>query len=870
MAGDRAKDPLPPMPFAESPIPAELLVEEGQNPGLTVPVGRECIVGRDVSCDLAVFDPALSRRQFRIARDDSGFVLHDLDSANGTFVNGKRAEAVRLFHRDAISCGGVRLRFLCSGCPNPGKTRIAMVGVAKTKSQRLRLPGATGQVEVDPLAPIPAPADGSRAADLAVRTLNLLGAITATTKSTDVFAALLQGLDSLLPWERIVLCRYHEPTRNLVPMLHRLAAADKPGGKVELDLELVLRCCESGRAIACAGPGGLRMAVPLHGRRRVVGAMVLDVGAGVDTTGVLPLLGAVGRHAGFVLEDGETAARVRQQQIELEAAHRDSVALAEALGLEQAQLRAVVEGYDTGVLLLDDRGHVLLTNRTGAPYLARACVTNAEGAVATLAGRPLADWMAQFDAEGKPIAREIVLSGVPAVVDLAIARVALAGATDPHGPDRPGPGSLIVFRDASERKRMEESLREQEARLLHAQKMEAVGRLAGGIAHDFNNLLTVILGYAELQLVDPRLEPKQRNAVEQIRRAADRGASLTRQLLAFSRRQVIQPKLIELNTLVAEMEQMLRRLIGERILLTTVFAPDLGRILADPGQMEQVILNLVVNARDAMPGGGKITIRTENLVVDEGWFQRGAARRASVMGSNQGPQRAGPTLMLSVTDTGTGMDQATRQMIFEPFFTTKEQGKGTGLGLSTVYGIVMQNQGDIWVYSEPGQGSTFEIYLPRADAPEPTRPAERVSLASAGGTETLLLAEDDDGVRELLRSHMVLKGYRVLLGRNGVEALAAAHAHGGEIHLLVTDIVMPEMGGDELARRLRQERPGVKVVFISGHTGSKLLNVAELSRMDAFLQKPFLLDDLAAKVRAVLDGSPALPAGPCADGSAGS
>ncbi len=384
--------------------------------------------------------------------------------------------------------------------------------------------------------------------------------------------------------------------------------------------------------------------------------------------------------------------------------------------------------------------------------------------------------------------------------------------------------------------------RELEAQLRQAQKMEAVGRLAGGVAHDFNNLLQVILGTSEL--LEARVAPTGpvRAGLDDIRRAAERAAGLTRQLLAYSRRQVLEPRVTDPNRLVAETERLLRRLIGEDIALEVRLAPDAGRVLVDPGQLQQVLLNLAVNARDAMPRGGTLTLETANLELDEAYTREhpGAS--------------PGPHVMIAVTDTGTGMDAATRERLFEPFFTTKETGKGTGLGLATAYGIVKQSGGSIYVYSEPGRGATFKVYLPRVDAapgvvagPAPAEPHPAAGV-------TVLLAEDDELVRASVGAMLRHVGYSVLEAEHGAAALAVARAHPGPIALLVTDVVMPGMGGPALAEALAAERPETKVLFVSGYTTNAIVHHGVLDPGVAFLQKPFTHRDLLAKIRQVLAG----------------
>ncbi len=394
-------------------------------------------------------------------------------------------------------------------------------------------------------------------------------------------------------------------------------------------------------------------------------------------------------------------------------------------------------------------------------------------------------------------------------------------------------GFEMIVDDVTDRRHLEEQLRQ-------AQKMEAVGRLAGGVAHDFGNLITAILGYSRLLSRDMPDDDARRSDVEEIRLTAERAGALTRQLLAYSRRQILAPRLLDLNQVVADMAGMLRRLIGEDIELATVPDADLGCVRADPSQIGQVLVNLVVNARDAMPTGGRLTIETANADLDADFARR-----------HTGVQ-AGEHILLAVSDTGTGMDAATRAHLFEPFFTTKPPGQGTGLGLATVYGIVKQSGGSIWVYSELSQGTTFKIYLPRvrdsAVAPHPQlAPAAR-------GHETLLLVEDEPGVRTTARASLVDHGYTVLEAASGEEALALLDRVGtSPIHLLVTDVVMPLMKGQELAQRFRLHRPGTPVLFTSGYTDSALGAAGVLPPGVAFLQKPFSPEALARKVREVLD-----------------
>ena len=409
--------------------------------------------------------------------------------------------------------------------------------------------------------------------------------------------------------------------------------------------------------------------------------------------------------------------------------------------------------------------------------------------------------------------------------------------TDSLGRARRLRGAMI---DITNQKHALDALRRREQQLRQAQKLEALGRLAGGIAHDFNNLLTAIQGHTSLMLAELEEGDAHRADLQEIKRAAERAASLTRQLLAFSRKQVLQPKIVDLNVIVQEMEKLLRRVIGEDIELVVLQEPSLGRALADPGQLEQVVMNLVVNARDAMPCGGRITIETANVDLDERTAQR-----------LPGPIRPGPYVMLAVTDTGHGMDKETQSRIFEPFFTTKE--KGTGLGLSTVYGIVKQSGGYIWVYSEPGQGTTFEVYLPRVEAvAEPATGADRLGEAR-GGSETILVVEDEGAVRDLVRRSLERKGYTVLCASSTDEALTLGSRRDRPIHLLLTDVVMPQMSGYELARRLTLLRPEMRVLYMSGYPENGTAQRAMMEPGAWLLEKPFTPYELTSAVRRVLD-----------------
>ena len=408
-------------------------------------------------------------------------------------------------------------------------------------------------------------------------------------------------------------------------------------------------------------------------------------------------------------------------------------------------------------------------------------------------------------------------------------------------------GALTRLNAAVERELRASQMRRARARLeeqfRQAQKMEAVGRMAGGVAHDFNNLLTIITGYSDLLLSGGQLKESQRTALEEIRRAAERGGQLTHQLLTFSRREPLAPHTVRVNELVIHIEAMLHRLIGEDIELVVVPAASRDCVQVDAGGLEQVIMNLVVNARDAMPNGGKLTIETATLHLSETF----TAKQLGV--------QPGLHLAVSVTDTGVGMDEGTLSHLFEPFFTTKEPGRGTGLGLATAYGIIRQSGGAIAMLSELGKGTTARIYLPVAD-PEPETAAAQVVVAPADttGAETILLVEDEARVRKLIAGILASRGYRVLEAARGEEAIRLARTHQGSLHLALVDVVMPEMSGPDLIRQIEPLCPGLRVLFISGHTEEAMVNHG-FSESAAFLQKPFLPDALAGKVREVLDAA---------------
>jgi PAS domain S-box-containing protein len=497
----------------------------------------------------------------------------------------------------------------------------------------------------------------------------------------------------------------------------------------------------------------------------------------------------------------------------------------DALRESEEQFRAVFDGALDAMIVTDDQGRFLEANPAACQLygLSRAEILKRKVVEFAEPGFDFDQVLAAVRATGRFRASHPVMRP-----DGTIRQVE-ASTTGNVVPGR----HFSALRDLTEHRQLEGQLRQ-------AQKMEAVGRLAGGIAHDFNNILAVITGYGDMLQREISPQDPRTKRVEQIRRSADRAASLVRQLLAFSRRQVLQPRVLELGEAVRELTPMLRRLIGEDVELLTGSAPDLGHVKADPGQIEQVIMNLAVNARDAMPRGGKLQIELRNADLDEGWARTHAGGRA------------GRYVLLALSDTGIGMDAETLKHVFEPFFTTKELGKGTGLGLAMVYGIVKQSEGHVWVYSEPGVGTTVKIYLPRVD--EVVQPiAPRPEAAPARGGETILLAEDEESLAEMIKEILEERGYTVLAPGAGPQALEAAEQFTGPIHLVLTDVVMPRLSGRELAGRLAATHPETRVLYMSGYTDDAIAHHGVLDAGVPFIEKPFRPDALASKVREVLD-----------------
>jgi len=502
------------------------------------------------------------------------------------------------------------------------------------------------------------------------------------------------------------------------------------------------------------------------------------------------------------------------------------------LRLSLSRLEALLNNIPDVAWLKDERGRFIAVNEACARFLNRTTEEIIGKTDADFLPLEVARRFQESDREVMETGRSLQVTeevrsaqGRPILFETIKTPIRSAGGTPS--------GTAGIARDITERRRLEEQL-------VQSQKMEAVGRLSGGIAHDFNNLLTTVLGYSDLLLGQLERDSPLRPDLEEIKKAGERAAGLTRQLLAFSRKQVIEPKVLELNAIVSGASKMLRRLIGENVELMTILEPGLGRVRADPGQIEQVLVNLAVNARDAMPEGGKLAVETKNLGFYEPYPS--AYTRA----------QPGPYVLLAVSDTGSGMDAETQSHIFEPFYTTKERGQGTGLGLATVYGIVKQSGGDIWVSSELGRGTTFKVCLPRVDEPADQLEAVQPPGEIPRGSETILLVEDEEGLRALARRVLEANGYTVLPAGSAEEALEIADRGPSRIHLLLTDVVLPRTNGIQLAQRLSSRRPELKVLYISGYTDSAPLPAASAGEQSAFLQKPFTPAVLIRKVREVL------------------
>jgi signal transduction histidine kinase/response regulator RpfG family c-di-GMP phosphodiesterase len=519
--------------------------------------------------------------------------------------------------------------------------------------------------------------------------------------------------------------------------------------------------------------------------------------------------------------------------------------LAQELNSERQRLQdktilldSILDCMGEGVVAADMQGKLLVYNRRAEKILGVSAASVPPDAWTERFGLHLPDQKTPVPSDQLPLSR--ILSGESFVeADMFVKNARVPGtavavtATPLTGESGELAGGIAVLRDVTQQRQLE-------AQLIQSQKMEAIGQLAGGVAHDFNNLLAVIMGYGELLLGEFVPEDPKGNDVGEMLNAAKRGVALTRQLLAFSRQQMVQPAILSLNEIVDGIEKMLRRIIGEHIRLSTKLATELGRFKADASQVEQILLNLTVNARDAMPEGGRMRIETRNVHLDE------------AAASSQPGVSAGDYVVLTVADTGTGMDEETKKRVFEPFFTTKEVGKGTGLGLSTVYGIVRQSGGHIVIQSEVGKGATFEVFFPRAEGAASARRSQAPAAPVQKATETVLIVEDDEGVRVVATRILREQGYTVLEARRASEARRIWEKHGPNIDLLLTDVVMPDINGPKLAEELAKTRPGMRVLYMSGYPGAGGLATIDGSAPHC-IEKPFTPASLAAKVREMLD-----------------
>jgi PAS domain S-box-containing protein len=565
-------------------------------------------------------------------------------------------------------------------------------------------------------------------------------------------------------------------------------------------------------------------------RKGVETPVVVLTGRGAEEVAVDAMKAGASDYLSKTQLSVETLDRTVRHALALHAEEQQRRQAQAALRASEERFRALVENSSDALLLIDAEGRV--------QYVTPSSRRSLGWAPEEMIGRSFFDFLHPDDRDMVAVrmADTLETPGQPATAEVRFqhsdGHVRILEGVAVNRIDDPSVGAIVVnARDITERRRLEDQLRQ-------AQKMEAVGQLAGGVAHDFNNLLTVILGYCRLMLDDVSAESPLRRDLEEIRSAGDRAAAITRQLLAFGRRQILQPEVVDINALIRQLEKLLRGLLGAPIELVSTLAADLAPVKVDPGSIEQILVNLAVNAKEAMPRGGRVTILTSNVNLDLSHVEA------------LGPMPPGRYVMLSIGDTGEGMDDATRVRIFEPFFTTREQGKGSGLGLATVYGLVKQSGGFIWVESESNRGTLFTIYLPPAESVMlPRSPHRRADLEKKQGWETVLLVEDEDAVRSLARAVLRRHGYTVLEARHGVDALRLAERHRDDIHLLITDMDMPHMNGRDLAERLSSVRPKMKVLFMSGHTDRAAMpDVAGES-----LQKPFTPETLARRVRLILD-----------------
>jgi PAS domain S-box-containing protein len=638
------------------------------------------------------------------------------------------------------------------------------------------------------------------------------------------------SLHAVEPWALELLTTSYSG-RNLELRQHAALAHVMETGQARLEPKLAVHRDASDEQLTWQRKLGLHsaLAVALRVQGRSIGVIALTrFRAGSPPFGStdLELAQTLADHAGLALENARLYASAEEARRSAEHAETRRLETAERL---ERTLDSMKEGYT----IMDRQLRYVYVNRAGAEH---THLTREQ-----LLGHSPLELYPGFEGTEIHLALQGALdSGVPTRVEEQLLHADGETGYFELAIQPIAEGLVVLSTDQTERRRAEKKRDCLEEQLRQAQKMEAVGRLAGGIAHDFNNLLSVILGYGEGIIADLPAGSPLCDDMREVQSAAQRAAELTKQLLLFSRQQVLEPKVMDLNEVVRGMDRMLSRVLGEHLSLVLLPGQNLGRIRADRGSIEQVVMNLAVNARDAMPAGGTLTIETANVTIDE------AFARLHV-GS-----KPGHYVFLGVTDSGIGMTAETRARVFEPFFSTKSQGKGTGLGLSTVHGIVQQAGGGIWVYSELGRGTTVKVYLPRVDAALDAS-ACVAEPATLRGTETVLLVEDEEQVREVARRILERNGYSVLVAESPRDAISLSRSHGAELHLLLTDVVMPQMSGAELAGQIAIQRPELKVLFMSGYTDGTILSQGVLGEGVYFVQKPFTSELLAGKVRTVLD-----------------
>jgi signal transduction histidine kinase/CheY-like chemotaxis protein len=795
--------------------------------GRAFALGTSTSIGRDPDNAVCLSDMMVGRRHAEVRRlDDGRFELADLGSRHGTYVGGRRVGKVVLESGDEILIGGARLRFEKGGATPPPSSRIDTPGVGSSMVQRRLSVWEAGRFA--PASQIGAPEELARDYDKLRAALEVSRTIGVEHDLTRLLERLLTAAFELLPAERGAVLLLDSTTGGAVAEISRSRSGDmeplrlpssliqevlqQQAGVLTANAEFDDRFSRSSSIIA----QGIRsaMCVPMlyrgladseaKNQHEILGVMYLDsrVTTGAFSPRDLDLFTSIAIQAALALKNAVLVQHIR------------AVKAAEGKRLEQ-----VVRNLPSGVILLDNERRISLVNPQAEALLGLLGSPRPGDVLDHIGSLSIEDVLSADRGE-----LEISVSGPPRRI------LAVSGAGFASGADQ---GTVLTLRDITDE-------REREMRAAHEERLTLLGRLAGGIAHDFNNLLTVIISSTEFAMASVGSDPQVSSDLEMVRDSAERAAALTRQLLAFGRRELIKPKVVDINTLVSQLQDLLKRTLGAGIEIRSRFTSPLPAVKIDPAQFERVLANLVVNARDAMPDGGLVTLETDVVVLDEP-----AAQRTQV----QGP---GQYVCLTVRDTGVGMSPEVLERLFEPFFTTKEKGKGTGLGLATVYGVVRQAGGAVTVESVAGQGSTFRVFFPASDEAA-TTPVKKTTLMMPSLGATILLAEDLAPVLALTERMLRRCGYQVLTARNGEEALERAEHYSGAIDLLVTDIIMGKMSGWTLADKLRARRPGLRVLFVSGQVDDSVDGAAMSGEGSAFLPKPYTADELLEQVRLLLD-----------------